>query len=352
MKFYKKLAAACLAAVMTLSFAGCSLSGTKWIARHGDREIPVGVYLTGMLQGYANIMSMAGGVDNELLKEKGQSGKTVSEMIQETAKENVTTAVALLAKADELGISLTEEELKEVEDTLEAVWKQQGTLYERNGIAKKSVLLLSQVSQLSDKIFSAIYGEGGELEVPADEIQARYQEKYAKAGLITVSKPQQSNVKDDATAEEKEMAEELYNTALASARSSANEWLIRAQAAESFETVVNDFKTAQGEEAEGSSIFGLVDLENDGVPSEIIVFLKNGEMKTPTLVETDKYFAIVYKVDPMEDPDDLKAMTNNILIDLKGSEFEDYIAKYAESLDIEYNQKAIDKYTPDIIKLG
>ena len=106
MKFYKKLGAACLAAVMTLSFAGCSFSNTKWIARCGD--------LTGMLQDYYNVMLMVGGNDKAVLSETGESGKTISEMIQETAKENVTSTIALMSKAEEMGITLTEEEKKEI----------------------------------------------------------------------------------------------------------------------------------------------------------------------------------------------------------------------------------------------
>ena len=139
MKFYKKLGAACLAAVMTLSFAGCSFSNTKWIARCGDLEIPVGVYLTGMLQDYYNVMLMVGGNDKAVLSETGESGKTISEMIQETAKENVTSTIALMSKAEEMGITLTEEEKKEIKDAVDATWNQQGSLYERNEIGRAHV---------------------------------------------------------------------------------------------------------------------------------------------------------------------------------------------------------------------
>ncbi len=356
MKFYKKLGAACLAAVMTLSFAGCSFSNTKWIARCGDLEIPVGVYLTGMLQDYYNVMLMVGGNDKSVLNETGESGKTISEMIQETAKENVTSTIALMSKAEEMGITLTEEEKKEIKDAVDATWNQQGSLYERNGIAKKSVEMLSQAAALSEKIFLALYGEGGEKAVPTEEVKTKYQEQYAKAGLFTFGKPEKSQVAENATEEEKQMAKEIENTALTAAKSSADEWMLRAKditTEEAFQNLVNEYKAAQGQTVEeGQKIFGLVDLNNEQVPPEIITFLKDGPMNQPTLVETDTYFAIVYKADPMADPADFEAMSTRILEELKSEEFQEYIAQYAQSLEIEYNQKAIDKYLPEGITLG
>lgn len=62
-----------------------------------------------------------------------------------------------------MGLSFTDEELAQQQATLNSNWAQASTLLESLGIAKESLnIAFVQQQAMYQKIFEALYGEGGE----------------------------------------------------------------------------------------------------------------------------------------------------------------------------------------------
>ena len=104
MKGLKKITCAALAAAVAASMTGCSLDAS-WIAKSGETKLPSGVYAAYVLQDvmYGYMMSGSTYLDQEGL----------SESLVEDAKAYCTELLAYQCKADEMGITLTEEEKAE-----------------------------------------------------------------------------------------------------------------------------------------------------------------------------------------------------------------------------------------------
>ena len=216
MKGLKKVSCAVLAMAMAATMTGCDAS---WIAKSGDLKIPAGVYAATMLQnctyGYAY-----GGAD--------YLDETTEEEFVTYAKDYTIEILSYLKKAEELGISLDEEEMAELETAIDADWETYGNLYEANRISKDSLELSYEASLLSEKVFKAIYGEGGEKEVSEEELRTIFSEDYLKAGVILFNKPVEEELAEDATEEEKTAAKEEYETALKEVEEQVAYWIEQA----------------------------------------------------------------------------------------------------------------------------
>ena len=66
-------------------------------------------------------------------------GVSSEEWIKNKALEYCQRYVAIEKKFDELDLSPTEEESKDVESTIDSFWDTNGEIYEKNGISKNSV---------------------------------------------------------------------------------------------------------------------------------------------------------------------------------------------------------------------
>lgn len=353
MKGLKKFTAAALCAAMAASMTGCA--DASWIAKSGNTELPVGVYVSDMLQNYMYGYMYEG---KEYLKnEENVAG------LKDNAKAYTSEILTFLCKANELGVTLTEEEKQEAIDTVEEAWVTYGSLYETNRISKESMQLTYEVSQLSGKVFEAIYGEGGEKEVPADEIKAIYDENYLKAGLMIFAKPSSVELSEDATEEEKAQVKETYETSLKELQDEVDYWVEQAATimgqGNSFNDVIiaYDFEntgitTDETQKVDTGNRYSLFDKKNEAVPAEVVEYLETAEFNEVKVVENDEYFVICCRQDEQADPADFEAAKYEILYNLKNEEMLEYMAEYEKTLNIEFNEAAIKRFEPKKLVLG
>ncbi len=352
MKGLKKVTAAALVAAMMMS--GCSGVDASWIAKSGDVTIPAGVYAYNILDNYMYGYMYSGSSYLE--------GEGVVEEMVEYAKEYATTLLAYQKKANELGITLTEEEKQEAHDDAEEMFNTASALYTANRISQESLELSNEVSILSAKVFEGIYGEGGEKEVPEEELRAIFDEYYLKGGMMIFPKPSLPEISETSTEEQKAEVKNTYETSLAELKDEVNKWLEEANRMMGEEgmtfsdvMIAYDFEHTPVEENDNINVgdrMVFIDKRDETVPAEVIEFLETAEHNTVAVVESEEYLVLCCAQDKNEKPEEYENIKANILLNLKSEEMMEYMNAYRESMDIQFNQAAIDRFAPKNMTLG
>lgn len=200
----KKVAAAVLAVVLAASLCGCDRG---YIMTVDGMDIRNGIYLSFLGNAYSMALSEvkeqedddtpadeSDETDTTPVTEKEIDGMSGSEWIKEQTLKNVRRFVAIQRRCDELGITLTDDELGDINADINETWDTEnqylmyiygyntmGEYYESQGIGKESMKEIQRVNKLQDKLFMHYYDKGGELEVSDSEIDEFMKENYAVA---------------------------------------------------------------------------------------------------------------------------------------------------------------------------
>ncbi|MBQ3166518.1 MAG: hypothetical protein IJC01_04185, partial [Clostridia bacterium] len=166
-----------LAIVLTLSLAGCYSSEMTWAARMGDDELPIGAYIYFLSTAYNEA---AGQMDTDTKVLKSQiDGMDAGDWILDRANFYVNQYFWVEQEMDRLGLSLDEADYELALINTDNYWAYFGTLFEQYGIARTSFdVAYSQYNLKYLKIFEAMYGEGGEREIPAEDLMQQYISTY------------------------------------------------------------------------------------------------------------------------------------------------------------------------------
>ena len=355
MKGLKKITCAALAAAVAASMTGCSLDAS-WIAKSGETKLPSGVYAAYVLQDvmYGYMMSGSAYLDQEGL----------SESLVEDAKAYCTELLAYQCKADEMGITLTEEEKAEAGSALDADWASYSAIYEANRVSRESMNLSYEISELSGKLFKAIYGVGGTQGVAQEEINAIFDENYLKAGLMIFSKPSTIDTTDKSE-EEKKTLQETYDNSMAELQTEVDYWVEQAKTimadgssfndvmiAYDFETQAEEYGIANIDVDVESSRYAFVDKRDETIPAELIAHLETAELNSVEVVETEEYLIIACPQDKNASEEDKVSAYDQILMELKGEDMTAMMEEYKESLNIEWNDGALKRFAPKKMLIG
>lgn len=122
--------------------------------------------------------------DKDVVKEQKMDGVSSEEWIKNKALEYCQRYVAIEKKFEELDLSLTEEENKEISSTIDSFWDTNGELYEKNGIAKSSVQSVLENTYMTNDVFLYYYGLDGEEGTTEDDLKQYYEENNARVRYI------------------------------------------------------------------------------------------------------------------------------------------------------------------------
>ena len=355
MKGLKKITCAALAATVAASMTGCSLDAS-WVAKAGDTKLPAGVYAAYVLQDVMYGYMMSG---NAYLEQEG-----LSESLVEDAKAYCTELLAYQSKANEMGISLTEEEKAEAASALDTDWASYSAIYEANRISRDSMNLSYEISELSGKMFKAIYGVGGTEGVSQADLDAIFDENYLKAGLMIFPKPSTIDTTDK-TEEEKKTLQETYDNSMAELRTEVDYWVEQANKLMAEGSTFNDVMIAYDFETQAeeygvenidvdveSSRYAFVDKRDESIPAELIAHLETAEINSVALIESEEYLMIACPQDKNDSEEDKVSAYDQILMELKGEEMTAMMEEYKESLNIEWNDGALKRFAPKKMLIG
>ena len=135
---------------------------------------------------------------------------------------------------DELELSLTQDELDEIDEYVESSWQNNEDMFTENGISKDSIKEIMTSSYKSDAIFKAYYGEGGSENVTEDQLKDFYTENNARVKFVDMDM-HDSEGNDLDEAGKKELQD------------MAKDFLKRAESADSEEAMLEEFDKFQEE---------------------------------------------------------------------------------------------------------
>lgn len=248
MNKFKKICAVCAAAAMTLSLAGCT--DTSYVMQSGDEKVNAGIYIYNLYSEMSYQISMLyymEGVTENYFDQEIE-GQKFADYLSDYALKATKEYVAVVDKFEELGLELTEEETKEISDSVRATWESYGDFYESEGISKDSVKLVQRASKMRTKLFDYYYSEGGEEAVSDSDIESYLNENYVRYKTITIAKS--TNEDETAAAAEDEESKALRDEYLEMANGVSFE---------DFDTVIDAYNDYVAEQSAQSSDDSLAD---------------------------------------------------------------------------------------------
>lgn len=402
MSLFKKVTAILISMVMLTALSACGES-TRWGAKINGNELKAGIYIYFSMNAYGEAQGYLEEGQTDVLAINIED-KPAVQWIQDKATKSMQEYVAVEEKFDELGLTLSEEELKYAENSYEymkAMYSQYGMDYEKQfvdvGVSKQTVIDIDTNAIKREAIFNYYYDEGGTEEVSKDVITQYMKDNYAYVNYIAMSlKDGAGNLlKSDEKAKIKKMAEDYitraksgedFNVIAAEYSEYYANLQAEAQAAaqiQAAETSVSDSITAETspakdeplqDESNETSVTSesasaettaavtespAVEEENpvqdtsqvikkdDATPSKTVnekIFsgtLKDGDI---ILIEEDEVYYVLKYMELFSKEnyyDDNKA---SVLHEIKDEEFDALVSSWTENQTVEINQKAYDRY--------
>lgn len=187
----KKIASTVLACAVAASLAGCTIKSPETVGSIGDTEFTAGTYLLAQYSAVNSLMNLA--EDSSSVKEAlksevtAEDGETMqgSEFVEKETLENLQYTAGLEAAVAERGLTLTDDELEQVDTLTEQIMSYYENVYAQNGIGEKTIRETYQRNLLYSDLFDAVYGEGGEREV-SDADKQTWLDENAVAGDVIV----------------------------------------------------------------------------------------------------------------------------------------------------------------------
>ncbi len=253
---WKRIIAAVLSSAMIFTCAGCtSGKNTAYALTVDGYQVKAGVYIYYSYTALTEAKNLAAKQDENLdvtdedaLKKVKIEGKDFLDYVKDKTTESCIDHVAVIKHFDELGLSLTDDEKKEINDYVESSWDSNGDMFEGNGIGKDSLKEIMTSSYKSDAIFNAYYGEDGSENVTEDQLKEYYTENNARVRYIDMDlHDADGNELDDAGKKEiQDMADDFLKRAKAA--SGEKDML---EKFDEFQEEYDEFVTNQAAESSG-----------------------------------------------------------------------------------------------------
>lgn len=344
-KFAKRAAALLLALVLTFSFTGCYSEEKTWAAKLGDTTLPIGGYIYFLSSAYADAAEL---VDSETKVMKAEiEGQPAKDWILDRAMDYVNRFFWIDSEMARLGLEMTEADYEEAAYLTSAYWSMVDgdKLSSEYGVSRESFdYVYSQYNVKYLRVFEALYGEGGELEVPLSEIEEHYNSTYYNYEYFTVpmAKPDEEGKPVEMTEEEAaDLAEELEAVRTDIEKGTTTVEDAAKKYAEMYELENSSYVT------EINNAYGMT---MTYVPAEFAEKLSEMVTDDVTVFEADQYMVVLKKL-PIEGTVEEKlsdrAERIDLLIELKSNEYLELIdAGAAELTGVTMNEKAIKSYQP------
>ena len=347
--FAKRAAALLLAVVLTFSLAGCYNENMSWAAKCGDDTLPIGSYIYYLSTSYNEAASR---IDTETKVLKSElDGKDAETWIRDRAMKYVNQYFFIEQEMDRLGLEMTEADYEEAMLNTTNYWTYFGTIFEDYGVAQSSFdVAYSQYNVKYLKIFKALYGEGGEREIPEADLIDEYVSTYYNYEyfLVPLTTTAEDGTSADMTEDEKaELKKRLEATKKKiekddmTVNEAANEYdKERAGATSTYQLGLGTKETMESNYMPESFVTAITSMKS----GEVSVFEASGYMVLAKLLPIEETVEII-----LSDPESRV----NLMITLKAEEFGEYIISTAAELEgIELNEKAIAKYKPSMFTEG
>ncbi len=266
---WKKAAGILLAAVMAGSLAGCGESTAYAMTIDGE-QINAGVYIYYSYASYVELTQTLSSEDSDLDISDDDAVKAVTmdnvsgeQWVKDRALRYCQEHVAVEQKCEELGLTLAEDEMTEIRDTVDTFWASYGETYEDNGMSSDSVQKVLENTYLQEKLFLYYYGVDGEEGVTDEEMRDYYVENNARVRFLRFNLTDgNGDALDDAGKADMMEMVEGYLEDLGQAQGSAEEMNAAMDAVQSD---YNAYVTSISEEAAAATATSETDAEGNEI---------------------------------------------------------------------------------------
>lgn len=374
----KKITAALTAALLcTASLTACS--DTSYVMTVGDSKINAGIYIYNELTEMSYQMTMMyyqKGIKKDYFDQK-VDGKAFDEYLSDYALTATKEYAAVVDKFNELGLTLSDEDIKSINNSISSTWDSQGEFYESEGISKESVKLALKGSKMREELFDHYYAEGGEEAVSDDEMVKYLDDNYLRYKSISFAKTKAST---DSSSSATDSSTDSADAANEEAKAKRDEFLEKAQGVsfDDFDRIIDEYNdyVASKKASDSSSAtdsdssasdssssepdpyanekmmnYGAMDdSQKDTTNGKILKEVSGMSTDVATAYEDDNAYYILIKGD-VKDRDTEYAKDNHedLLKEMKSDEFQKKLTSWVEKLDIKVNNKAIKRYTPKVV---
>ena len=173
----KGFVALLLAAILLLGAAGCVSENNTWSAKYDGETLPIGVYIYYLSSAIKDAQELTEDKETSVLKQTIE-GKDAETWIREKADYYTAYYFAAQKQMKDRGLSLDEADLRNAEAAASSYWAQLSTDMTEFGISYESFKKVITLQYQVDKVFRSVYLEGGEKEMPEEEIRTYFEENY------------------------------------------------------------------------------------------------------------------------------------------------------------------------------
>ena len=215
MKLLKKITAGIVSTAIAASMlTGCD-SG-RYVMSYDGKDVNSGIYIYHVIsemlsQQYA--LYLKGSSDGVM--DQKVDGKEMAVYLEDKAMEKTKEYCAVTEKFKELGLELTDDEIKSISTSATNTYNAQKDMLEEMGISKESIKLAYKGEKMKSKLFDYYYGKDGK-QAPSDsDIEKYVTDNYLRYKSITISKSTKTDDadKEKENKEKKEQAEKYFKQA-------------------------------------------------------------------------------------------------------------------------------------------
>lgn len=360
MKNWKKWICGAVAASMLFA-TGCSGEDTTWSYRSQESALPIGAYIYYMIEvasiAQEKVAEQYQGEESgtapdsyaSLLKETLED-KPVAQYIREGAERRSREYFAVEQEFAARALALEEEDITYARTMAANTIAENPKQYEKNGIAESSLQMILENDAKRQMIFYDIYGEKGEKGVKNAELEGYYLENYAMADVMTfqVNAPANADGTQDSENIDRQAAEDF----LQALKDGGDFYALAYEAQQATAEKQGKEPDSVEKPAEGSltGIFAKSNTSSYGPVLTEGVFAT--EIGDPQILEDNQYIYVVNRRDILEDQVSYEQAQAGLLVNYKGEEFIALVDTWAQEMSPEVNTAALQKYTPEKLKIG
>ncbi|MBP0963345.1 MAG: hypothetical protein J6Q99_03520 [Oscillospiraceae bacterium] len=345
MNFAKRMLAMVLAVLMVVTIAGCA--GSKKtdndVATLGDRSVSGELYTRFMMDAYTLADTYKDDPAANVL-DTTVEGIPAAEWILKTARDDISRYLVTQEKFDETGMELSKEDREYVDAYAENMLEAYGTLFKAGGVDLEAMKSYYDYNVKSMALFDYYYAEGGEKEVPVEEIKNEVRKAYNLTKLMIFDK---ALITVDADGTLIEPTQEEIESAEAKARS----YYDRAIAGEDFEDLIIEWELEYfGEDGidhvheEGGSHDLVTDVGSTSVPVAYSSVMDNAPYGEPQFIEDADVYYVAVRYDIGSSYTVFESYRSTMLLAMCSEDYRAMSDEWIAAADIVINDAALKNY--------
>ena len=343
--------------LVVLLFTACKGSVDKsWVVKGDGVNLPEGIYRYYLRESYkkaeeilqSDSVNLEDSSENpKPLHERKISGVSFNDWVRNDALESCKDLLGVERLFDENGLTLTDEEKKEVDDTTNEIWKTLSATFEKASISKDDVKRAYLEYEVKyDKLFDFYFEENGTKKVTNEDLLNYYKSEYINYSAFT--KYAFVSSKEEETQENSSSEAQLEE-----ARNQVKEYVRLINSGEKdFLQVVDIFKSRENLQSEVVQT-ETIDPNNTDASEEVLGKLKKLEVGKADFVDLGDSFIVIFKNDINSNLPDLgnKEIRKGILKNMKSNELKEIVDELKKKVGIKENTDYTKTFVPsDIFK--